>query len=170
MQDFQSTRENVEGPVQVFNACIDSIADVITRPRIKHLELQVDCWENCSFAEKSEFVENAEEACQLMCDVIAPSDGKKLFQAVVDRWQKCKAETDDVGLQALVVAYQNAPSKSLKTQILSIYANRFTANELKHIHKPFEDLSDRQIKKARALAKSEGPGVPLEKYHDIESV
>ena len=163
IQDFQSTRENVEGPVHVFNACIDSIADAITRPRIKHLELQVDCCENCSFAEKSEFAENAEEACQLMCDVIAPSDGKKLFQAVVDRRQKCKAETDDVGLQALVVAYQDAPSKSLKTQILSIYANRFTANELKHIHKPFEDLSDRQIKKARALAKSEGPGVPLEK-------
>ena len=34
---------------------------------------------------------------------------------------------------------------------------------LKEIHKPFEDLSDRQIKKARAQAKIEGPGLPENK-------
>ena len=56
--------------------------------------------------------------------------------------------------------YQKAPTKSLSTQILSIYADRFSANELKRIHQPFENLSDRQIKKARAQAKSE---VPTEK-------
>ena len=60
-----------------------------------------------------------------------------------------------------MVAYQNAPTKSVKTQILSIYADRFSANELKRIHQPFENLSDRQIKKARAQAKSE---VPTEKF------
>ena len=30
-------------------------------------------------------------------------------------------------------------------------------------HQPFENLPDRQIKKARAQTKSEGPGVPIEK-------
>ena len=60
-----------------------------------------------------------------------------------------------------MVAYQKAPTKSLRTQILSIYADRFSANELKRIHQPFENLSDWQIKKARAQAKSE---VPTEKF------
>ena len=126
------------------------------------MESQVDFWEKCSFVKKSEFVQKAGEACQLVCDVIALRDGKALFQAVVDHEEKCKTAID-VGLQTLMVAYQNAPTKSLKTQILSIYADRFSANELKRIHQPFENLSDRQIKKARAQAKSEGPGVPIEK-------
>ena len=51
------------------------------------------------------------------------------------------------------------------TQILSIYADRFSANELKRIHQTFENPSDRQIKKARAQAKSERPEVPTEKIH-----
>jgi len=51
----------------------------------------------------------------------------------------------------------------LKTQFLSIYANRFTTKELKDIHKPFENLSDGQIKKFRAQTKTGGPGVPVEK-------
>ena len=89
-----------------------------------------------------------------------PRDGKALFQAVVDHEQKCKTAID-IGLQTLIVAYQNAPTKSLKTQIMSIYADRFSANERKHIHQQFENLSDRQIKKARAQAKSEGPGAPI---------
>ena len=56
-----------------------------------------------------------------------------------------------------MVTYQNAPTKSLRTQIPSIYANRFSATELKRIHQPFENLFDRQIKIARAQAKIEGP-------------
>ena len=93
---------------------------------------------------------------------MALRDGKALFQAVVDHEQKCKTAID-IGLQTLIVAYQNAPTKSLKTQIMSIYADRFSANERKRIHQQFENLSDRQIKKARAQAKSEGPGAPIEK-------
>ena len=123
------------------------------------MESQVDCWEKCSFPKKSEFVQKAWEACQLVCDVMALRDGKALFQAVVDHEEKCKTAID-VDLQTLTVAYQNAPTNSLRTQILSIYTDRLSANELKRMHQPFENLSDRQIKKARAQAKSE---VPVEK-------
>ena len=63
IQDFRPTRGNVQDPIQVFNACIDSLADAILKPRITHLESQVDCWEKCSFTEKSEFVQKAGEAC-----------------------------------------------------------------------------------------------------------
>ena len=110
-------------------------------------------------------IKKADEVCQLMCNVIAPSDGDELFQAVLSQH---KREFGDEGLQALVAAHRSAPSKRLKTQILSIYASRFTAAELKEIHKPFEDLSDRQIKKARAQAKIEGPGLPEKKYYNAE--
>ena len=164
IQDFRPARGDVQDQVQVFNACIDSLADAIQKLRITHLESQVDCWEKCSFPEKSGFVRKAGEACQLVWDVMAPWDGEALLQAVVDHEQKCKTSID-VGLQTLTVAYQNAPTKSVKTQILSIYADRFSANELKRIHQTFENPSDRQIKKARAQAKSERPEVPTEKIH-----
>ena len=126
------------------------------------MESQVDRWEKCSFPKKSEFFQKAEEAYQLVCDVMPPRDGKALYQAVVDHEKKCKTAID-IGLQILIFAYQNTPTKSLKTQIMSIYADRFSANERKRIHQQFENLSDRQIKKARAQAKSEGPGAPIEK-------
>ena len=71
IQDFRPTRGNVQDPIQVFNACIDSLVDAVQKPRITYLESQVDCWEKCSFTEKSEFVQKAGEACQLVCDVIA---------------------------------------------------------------------------------------------------
>ena len=96
----------------------------------------------------------------MVCDVIAPHDGEVLFQAVQQK--KNLGVTSDKGLEALVAAYRKAPSKTLKTQILSIYANRFTVKELKAI-RPFENLSDRQIKKARAHSSSEGPGIPITK-------
>ena len=162
MQDFGLTPENVEGPVQVFNSCMDSLSDAVRKPKIDPLQSQVACWENCSNADRSAVIQKVEETCQLVCNVMAPNDGKELFQAIVEHQQN-KRETGGDGIQALVIAYQKAASKSLKTQILSIYANRFTAKELKDIHKPFENLSDRQIKKGRAQTKTSGPGEPVEK-------
>ena len=147
MDEFGLTEENNGGPVQVFNSCIDSLADAARKPKIDPLESQVACWESCPKAERSAVVQKTEQVCQLLCDVIAPNDGEQLFQAVIDQHNN-KTEIGGVGLKALVVAYQNAPSRSVKTQILSIYADRFTKKELKEIHKPFEDLSERQIKKA----------------------
>ena len=72
IQDFRPAGENVQDPVQVFNAYIDSLADAIQKLRITHLESQVDYWEKCSFPEKSGFVQKAGEACQLVCNVMAP--------------------------------------------------------------------------------------------------
>ena len=120
IQDFRPAGGNVQDPVQVFNAYIDSLADAIQKLRITHLESQVDYWEKCSFPEKSGFVQKAREACQLVCDVMAPWDGEALFQAIVDHEQKCKTSID-VGLQTLTVAYLNAPTKSVKTQKLFLF-------------------------------------------------
>ena len=68
----------------------------------------------------------------------------------------------DNEVEALTLAYRQAPTKSLKTQILSIYALRFTSREPKAIHTPFKKLSDRQIKKVRSHAKTVGVGLPVE--------
>ena len=125
MQSLESDQHK-EDPVQVFNKCINSLADAIKKPRIDQLESQVTNWTTSSSAEKSVAIKKADGVCQLMCNVIAPSDGDTLFQAVLCQH---KREFGDEGLQALVAAYRSAPSKRLKTQILSIYASRFTAAE-----------------------------------------
>ena len=98
---------------------------------------------------------------------MAPHDGGKLFKVVQQR--RDEGTASDPGIEALVAAYRKAPSKALKTQILSIYANKFTAKELKTLHQTFENLSDRQIKKARAHATSQGAGIPVGKipHHRI---
>ena len=49
IQDFRLARRNVQDPVQVFNACIDSLSDAVQKPRITYLESQADCWENGLF-------------------------------------------------------------------------------------------------------------------------
>ena len=65
MQEFGLTPENVEGPVQVFNSCMDSLADAVGKPpRIDPLQSQVACWENCSNADRSAAIHKGEEACQ----------------------------------------------------------------------------------------------------------
>ena len=66
-------------------------------------------------------------------------------------------------LRTLATAYKNALSKNLKTQILSLYALNYTNEQLKKIHKPREELSDRQIKKGRQQTKKNGPGLPVKK-------
>jgi hypothetical protein len=97
--------------------------------------------------------------------VIAPKASYELLAAYRKSSVPGKAENHPrtQAENALVAAYQNAPTKSLKTQILSIYAPRYTAKELKSMHGEFEQLSDRQIKKAKAHAETVGAGLTLPK-------
>ena len=97
----------------------------------------------------------------LVCNVMAPNDGEKLPQAL--QGEKVNGTTADPGPEALVVAYRRAPSEMLRTQILSIYANNFKVSDLKALHRPFENLSDRRIKEARVHSSPGGPGIPVTK-------
>ena len=134
------------------------LADAVNKPRMQPLSSQVVSWDKCTNAEQEIYLRTTEDAFRLICHTIAPNDSDKLLKTFQQN-RYCSYD-NDIGLQALVAAYKNAPSKPLKTQILSIYASRYSAKELKAIHEPFECLSDRQIKKARQHSTNQGPGTP----------
>ncbi|CAH3161487.1 unnamed protein product [Pocillopora meandrina] len=60
-------------------------------------------------------------------------------------------------------AYSNAMTSTLKTQILSLYAYRYPVKTLQKIHEPYSNLSEWQIRRARAHAREWGPGSLVEK-------
>ena len=63
-----------------------------------------------------------------------------------------------------------APSRNLKTQILSIYAYELSKRELQTLHEPYGKLSRWQIDRARAHARTCGPGheVKKTKHHRVK--
>ena len=75
--------------------------------------------------------------------------------------------TDD--LIALMSAYRDASTKNLTTQILSIYAYLYTMKMLQSFHEPYEKISLRQIKQARAHERKLAPGssVPKLERHPV---
>jgi hypothetical protein len=86
---------------------------------------------------------------------ISPSDDQNLFQAVQEHKRDCNPDF-------LTTAYRNTTYKKIKTQILSLYAYEYPASKSIKMHSSFEKLSERQIKKARAHAKTFGQGTPVE--------
>ena len=100
----------------------------------------------------------------LVCDGIAPNDGKRLFEAVKSAdLARPDAITDDF-VKTLMNAYKKATNRSTKTQILSLYAYKYSFGTLKKLHSPYGKLSTRQIHRARCYARRLGPSsVPEQK-------
>ena len=113
----------------------------------------------CNCHRTGRLSKETETSCRILSGVIAPNTGDKPYKGLT--MEKNVQATND--LRTLATAYKNAPSNNLKTQILSLYALNYTNEQLKKIHKPFEELSDRQIKKARQQAKKTGSGLPVKK-------
>ena len=154
-------------PNQVFttyNAAMETIAN-ISDSKVEPLTFRLKAeWNKATQSEQRLCVEKVDEACCAVCQVIAPGASEQLLMAYVK-----SASTSRSQPEVLVSTYKQAPTKTLKTQILSIYASRFTVTELTEMHAPFEKVSDRQIKKARSHAKIVGAGFPVEKvpYHRV---
>ena len=98
-----------------------------------------------------------------MCKAIAPGSGKELFKSMTQTTQREKFEGSPPGdLVVLMTADENAKTKNLKRQILSLYADRYPMNMLKTIHQPYGKLSTWEIKQARSHANFRGPGTAPE--------
>ena len=137
--DFKTT-------VDIFNDTLDKLSQGKFQPLKSPLRKQ---WDDATAIEQRDCLKTAEMSCRILCGVIAPNAGDKLYEALT--MEKNVQATND--LRTLATAYKNAPSKNLKTQILSLYALNYTNKQLKKIHKPFEELSDRQIKKSEPTSK-----------------
>ena len=151
-----------ESAVEVYNKTMESLYAVAHGEKPSELTNQLqNSWEIVSQKEKNLYVERATQASKLICKVIAPNDSEKLFQSMThhDRSLQNLAQT----LHPIMTAYVQAPTKTLKTQILSIYAYEHIIADLQRVHEPYEKVSQRQIKRARAHARINGPGVSVTK-------
>ena len=108
-------------------------------------------WDEASEQEKDVCIDKAIEACNLVCD--APKAGPELFQSCV----KAGKAVHFSDLVPLMEAYSNATTK-----ILSLYVYRYPMKTLQRIHEPYAQLTERQIRCARAHARDYGPGSLVE--------
>lgn len=148
----------VDHVLDAYNGAMAQIAGLSKDASVEQLTFRMKVeWEKATEKEKKLCEEKVGEACRAVCGAIAPNASEELFKYFIKR-----ANASNNELDALITAYKQAPTKGLKTQILSIYALRYSSTELKQIHAPFESLSDRQIKKARNHAKIVGVGFRVE--------
>ena len=99
------------------------------------------------------------ERCKVVCSVIAPNAKDELLQAYS---RSTIADKPSSELQALMEAYKNAPTKTLKTQILSLYVY-YPMKKLQELYEPYENVTEWQIIKARKHAKERGAGFTVDK-------
>lgn len=159
---LEEARSEADEVLERFNKVMIELSSHTNQAEIKPLQSRMKTnWTDASKEEKKMYTE-ATEACQVVCNGICPSDDQNLFRAVQEHKRDCN-------LDFLTAAYRNTTSKKIKTQILSLYAYEYPASKLIEMHSSFEKLSERQIKKARAHAKTFGPGKPVEttKKHRI---
>ena len=96
-----------------------------------------------------------------LLNTIAPLQQEQLCERVVKR--RCSVEdkinniTIDVGLEAILLAYNECSNRLTKTQILSLISDRFSQSELQQL---LLGISLRQVKNARKHALEQGRGEP----------
>lgn len=139
--------------VQAFNDAMKHLSEIasIQPPAPVIFQLKTT-WESATEDEKEQCISNASEACRMICKIIAPEAGENLYQSLPQE----KPVSQE--LITLMTAYSNAPTRNLKTQILSIYAYDYPIKKLQALHEPYTKVSQWQIKRARAHAKENGPG------------
>ncbi len=164
--DISQMPENTEA-VDAYNNAMDEISRHVPKHQFTPLTHQLNkSWENAPEHECRECTKRAGEGIKLICGIIAPDDDEALFQSVCNlSLDKSTPESVSDDLIALMTAFRDAPTRNLKTQILSIYAYEYSAPELQRLHEPYCKVTMWQIKRAREHAKNVGPGTPVEKVH-----
>ena len=135
--DDEAAESTSELAMSAFTDAMEKLNPVATGAgRVSPLTFQLkSTWEEAKEHEKEICIDNATEACTLVCDIIAPKAGQQLFQA-------CFTGTSYLDLLPLMQAYSNAITSTLKTQILSLYTYRYPVKTLQKIHEPYAKLSE----------------------------
>ena len=102
-----------------YNAAMDEVARNVPRKR-QPLPSQLVSWEESSLTQRQFYIEKAVEDCMLVCNVIAPNDGKTLFHALSSPGGEKDetAEADDV-LKSLMTAHKMPKPKALRRKFLA---------------------------------------------------
>ena len=96
-------------------------------------------WKDVSAAKQKEFRQKALEGCRVVCKVVAPHADDELFETICKPLDPSQSDVTPE-LEVLMVAYRDAPSRNVKTQILSLYAFRFSSDKLIEYHEPYEHI------------------------------
>ena len=111
--DDECSAEKDRDVLQVYNEAMSSIASPLSFRLVSE-------WDLATANERALCLDQVDEACRAVCSVIAPRDSEELLQAFEDLAPVNVFSNDP---QALIVGYKNAPSRNLKTQILSILSS-----------------------------------------------
>lgn len=149
------SEDDQSATVKVFNDAMKQMSKCTRENKVDPLTDQLTgAWSDVTNNERESAIKKATEACKVVCEVIAPNAANDLFEAVKSGSELVVSED----LKTLMLAYQNATTRNLKLQILSLYAHRYTILTLKKIHQPYGSISTWQIKRARLHARNNGPG------------
>ena len=150
--------------LHVYNKAMSQLAKSASADNFSPLTSRLKTsWENTTELDRQKSQEKALQGCLLVCEVVAPNAKDDLFQALSKLSSRESEDDLSKELSVLMTAYRDAPTKSVKLQILSLYAYRFSTEKLMRYHEPYEPLTRWQIKQARKHAKEKGPGIPQEK-------
>ena len=70
-----------EDGIRSYNCAMETLSKASAGHKIKPLTFQLKGdWDEASYKQQEECIDRATEACHLVCHVIAPDSGKKLFQ------------------------------------------------------------------------------------------
>ena len=152
--------------VSTYNKAMQDLSEAANVDKPSPLKYQVFDWDAATEAEKKECTERASDACRLITSIIAPNDQETLLHSMTSATAAKPPATEpqlSADLEALITAFAKAPTRNLKTQILSIYAHAYPKATLQKLHEPYGGITQWQIRRARAHARMTGPGMPTEK-------
>ena len=125
-----------------------------------HLQSRLSStWEEASQKEQKQCIKTAKVACEMICDVIAPNAKDELLKCFGIAEKDAQSVSKE--LEILMWTYMNAPSRSLKTQILSIYADWYPVKVLMRKHEKYERITEWQVQKTKEHVKKISPGIPV---------
>lgn len=120
-------------------------------------------WNEATQKQKKQCINVVKNTCEMLCEAIAPLAKNELLKSLYTSLEEDSKPYISHEMETLMSAYKNATSKSLKTQILSIYVNWYPDKTLMSMHENYERITEWQIRIAKEHRENIGPGCPVKK-------